>query len=187
MSSNPYDAHPALSHLEAQVLWEYAKLAQNIAIVFILCPFSYCITAYLQVNQKTRLLSEQPDKLMLAKLRILEKKMGIVLTLVCTHLLSISLSFPHPSSSRLPFGLLSINNQITLILMIPLLPPSIIQFYQKLHPMTSPPNCLDFPNHQHSIYSTTANLAHIPTSAFIGPDRRNSVLMNRIHLRISHR
>jgi DASH complex subunit DAD3 len=47
------------------VLWEYAKLAQNVRIV----------------TQKTRLLSEEPDKVMLAKLRILEKKMGLVLTL----------------------------------------------------------------------------------------------------------
>jgi len=47
------------------VLWEYAKLAQNVRIV----------------TQKTRLLSEEPDKLMLAKLRSLEKKMGLVLTL----------------------------------------------------------------------------------------------------------
>jgi len=33
------------------------------------------------VTQKTRLLSEEPDKVMLAKLRSLEKKMGLVLTL----------------------------------------------------------------------------------------------------------
>jgi nitrate reductase gamma subunit len=40
------------------------------------------LTAQRQVTQKTRLLSEEPDKVMLAKLRILEKKMGLVLTLV---------------------------------------------------------------------------------------------------------
>ena len=37
-----------------------------------------------KVTQKTRLLHEEPDKHMLAKLRILEKKMGLVLTLVST-------------------------------------------------------------------------------------------------------
>ena len=35
-----------------------------------------------QVTQKTRQLNEEPDKVMLAKLRVLEKKMGLVLTLV---------------------------------------------------------------------------------------------------------
>lgn len=28
--ANPYDAHPNLSPLEADVLWEYAKLSQHI-------------------------------------------------------------------------------------------------------------------------------------------------------------
>lgn len=31
--SNPYDGHPSLSQLEAEVLWEYAKLSQHIKIV----------------------------------------------------------------------------------------------------------------------------------------------------------
>jgi hypothetical protein len=35
----------------------------------------------LQVTQKTNALSEQPDQLLLARLRILEKKMGLVLTM----------------------------------------------------------------------------------------------------------
>lgn len=35
-----------------------------------------------QVTLKTRILSEEPDKRMLARLRVLEKKMGLVLTLV---------------------------------------------------------------------------------------------------------
>jgi DASH complex subunit DAD3 len=29
-AANPYEGHPALSETEAEVLWEYAKLAQNI-------------------------------------------------------------------------------------------------------------------------------------------------------------
>jgi DASH complex subunit DAD3 len=62
---NPYQSHPSLTPLEADVLWEYAKLAQNLRMV----------------RQKIRLLYEEPDKQMLAKLRILEKKMGLVLTL----------------------------------------------------------------------------------------------------------
>jgi DASH complex subunit DAD3 len=28
--SNPYESHPNLSALEAEVLWEYAKLAQHL-------------------------------------------------------------------------------------------------------------------------------------------------------------
>ena len=28
--ANPYEGHPALSELEAEVLWQYAKLAQNV-------------------------------------------------------------------------------------------------------------------------------------------------------------
>lgn len=39
-------------------------------------------SACTQVTQKTRQLNEEPDKVMLAKLRVLEKKMGLVLTLV---------------------------------------------------------------------------------------------------------
>jgi len=46
---------------EAEVLWEYAKLAQHVKL--------------------TRLLSEEPDQMLLARLRVLEKKMGLVLTL----------------------------------------------------------------------------------------------------------
>lgn len=34
------------------------------------------------MTQKTRMLQEEPDKRMLARLRVLEKKMGLVLTLV---------------------------------------------------------------------------------------------------------
>jgi DASH complex subunit DAD3 len=34
------------------------------------------------MTQKTRLLQEEPDKKMLTRLRVLEKKMGLVLTLV---------------------------------------------------------------------------------------------------------
>ena len=28
--TNPYEGHPGLSELEAEVLWEYAKLSQNL-------------------------------------------------------------------------------------------------------------------------------------------------------------
>jgi hypothetical protein len=38
---NPYDGHPALSPLESEVLWEYAKLAQHLNLVCISCIFSY--------------------------------------------------------------------------------------------------------------------------------------------------
>ncbi|PFH54241.1 hypothetical protein AMATHDRAFT_135885 [Amanita thiersii Skay4041] len=64
-SVNPYEGHPSLSQIEADVLWEYAKLAQHVKLV----------------TQKTRLLGEEPDKSMLVRLRVLEQKMGLVLTL----------------------------------------------------------------------------------------------------------
>ncbi|KAF8226786.1 hypothetical protein L208DRAFT_1393290 [Tricholoma matsutake] len=64
-NANPYESHPSLTTIEAEVLWEYAKLAQHIKLV----------------TQKTRLLSEEPDQMLLARLRVLEKKMGLVLTL----------------------------------------------------------------------------------------------------------
>lgn len=64
-SVNPYDGHPQLKPVEAEVLWEYAKLAQHVRIL----------------TQKTRTLNEEPDQTMLARLRVLEKKMGLVLTL----------------------------------------------------------------------------------------------------------
>lgn len=30
LETNPYEGHPNLSELEAEVLWQYAKLSQNI-------------------------------------------------------------------------------------------------------------------------------------------------------------
>lgn len=44
--SNPYEGHPNLSELEAEVLWQYAKLAQNMKEVrrrhrrAVSCPFA---------------------------------------------------------------------------------------------------------------------------------------------------
>ena len=82
---NPYQSHASLTPVEAEILWEYAKLAQNlrtVCLTFWQGLEKYHITS--KVTQKTRLLHEEPDKHMLAKLRILEKKMGLVLTLVST-------------------------------------------------------------------------------------------------------
>ena len=83
---NPYQSHTSLTSVEAEVLWEYAKLAQNLRMVIfnlsLVRKKNIHITS--KVTQKTRLLHEEPDKHMLAKLRILEKKMGMVLTLVST-------------------------------------------------------------------------------------------------------
>jgi len=62
---NPYETHPSLSPTEADVLWEYAKLSQHIK----------------DMTAQTRLLCEAPDKNLLARLRVLERKMGLVLTL----------------------------------------------------------------------------------------------------------
>jgi len=62
---NPYDSHPNLTLTEAEVLWEYAKLAQHVK----------------EATLMTRKLSETPDNNLSARLRVLEKKMGLVLTL----------------------------------------------------------------------------------------------------------
>jgi len=63
--TNPYESHPNLTQTEAEVLWEYAKLSQHIKILV----------------AKTRQLSEEPDRTLLSQLRVLETKMGLVLTL----------------------------------------------------------------------------------------------------------
>ncbi|TBU35637.1 DASH complex subunit Dad3-domain-containing protein [Dichomitus squalens] len=63
--ANPYEGHPNLSELEAEVLWQYAKLSQNIK----------------ELIAETRRVSEAPDEKMLKQLRALEVKMGLVLTL----------------------------------------------------------------------------------------------------------
>ncbi|KAI0078126.1 hypothetical protein K474DRAFT_1771217 [Panus rudis PR-1116 ss-1] len=63
--SNPYEGNPNLSELEAEVLWQYARLNQNIK----------------ELVAETRRLSEAPDESLLKQLRALEMKMGLVLTL----------------------------------------------------------------------------------------------------------
>ncbi|KAJ9100120.1 hypothetical protein QFC20_005532 [Naganishia adeliensis] len=63
---NPYAGHPQLaSPLEGEVLWEYAKLARTIRRVDTLAKQS----------------SQTPNDALLAELRSLERKMGLVLTL----------------------------------------------------------------------------------------------------------
>ncbi|KIJ69153.1 hypothetical protein HYDPIDRAFT_123307 [Hydnomerulius pinastri MD-312] len=62
---NPYESHTSLTTTEAEVLWEYAKLAQHIK----------------DLTTRTKELSEGPDQNLLARLRVLERKMGLVLTL----------------------------------------------------------------------------------------------------------
>ncbi|KAF9482826.1 hypothetical protein BDN70DRAFT_990885 [Pholiota conissans] len=82
LTVNPYESHPSLTQLEATALWEYAKLAYNVRTV----------------TQKTRQLNEEPDKVMLAKLRILEKKMGLVLTLFKASVWGVINDQPEPST-----------------------------------------------------------------------------------------
>jgi hypothetical protein len=66
-----------------------------------------------QLSQKTRSLNEEPDQTMLARLRVLEKKMGLVLTLVRALLCIISRPPASPicnyiaRSSKLQYGELS--------------------------------------------------------------------------------
>ncbi|KAK7690148.1 hypothetical protein QCA50_006797 [Cerrena zonata] len=62
---NPYEGYSSVTGLESEVLWQYAKLAQNIK----------------ELAAETRRLSEAPDEAMLNQLRALEMKMGLVLTL----------------------------------------------------------------------------------------------------------
>ncbi|KIK98099.1 hypothetical protein PAXRUDRAFT_134901 [Paxillus rubicundulus Ve08.2h10] len=62
---NPYESHPGLTTNEAEVLWEYAKLAQHLK----------------DLTTRTKELGAQPDQNLLARLRVLERKMGLVLTL----------------------------------------------------------------------------------------------------------
>ncbi|KAH0830720.1 DASH complex subunit Dad3-domain-containing protein [Lanmaoa asiatica] len=62
---NPYESHPALSTTEAELLWEYAKLAQHIK----------------DLTATAKQLSEQPNHNLLVRLRVLERKMSLVLTL----------------------------------------------------------------------------------------------------------
>ncbi|KZV85539.1 hypothetical protein EXIGLDRAFT_622935 [Exidia glandulosa HHB12029] len=64
-SKNPYEGNAQLSPLEQDVLWEYAKLNKNVKD---LCA-------------RLRELSEGPDKDLLVQLRVLERKMGLVMTL----------------------------------------------------------------------------------------------------------
>ncbi|OCH92132.1 hypothetical protein OBBRIDRAFT_727448 [Obba rivulosa] len=65
LQTNPYQGHPNLSETDAEVLWQYAKLSQNIK----------------ELIAETRRLSEAPDETLLKRLRVLEVKMGLVLTL----------------------------------------------------------------------------------------------------------
>ncbi|KDN42771.1 hypothetical protein RSAG8_06525, partial [Rhizoctonia solani AG-8 WAC10335] len=64
--ANIYAGHPQLTPLEADVLWEYAKLARTLKTLV----------------AKSREMSERSDDALLAKLRAAEMKMGLVHTLV---------------------------------------------------------------------------------------------------------
>jgi DASH complex subunit DAD3 len=86
---NPYESHLELTRLEGEVLWEYAKLAKNVKNVRDMAPdASGANNALEQLLLKTRELSEAPDEALLGQLRTLERKMGLVLTLVRTVLMS---------------------------------------------------------------------------------------------------
>ncbi|KAG9102515.1 hypothetical protein FRC06_001891 [Ceratobasidium sp. 370] len=58
---NVYAGHPQLTPLEADVLWEYAKLARTLKTLV----------------AKSREMSERSDDALLAKLRAAEIKMGL--------------------------------------------------------------------------------------------------------------
>ncbi|KIY71031.1 hypothetical protein CYLTODRAFT_346672 [Cylindrobasidium torrendii FP15055 ss-10] len=63
--TNPYEKHPQLSETEAEILWEYAKLAQTVK----------------EITAKTKRLTSQNDETTRERLRWLEQRMGVVLTL----------------------------------------------------------------------------------------------------------
>ncbi|KAJ8482103.1 hypothetical protein ONZ45_g1670 [Pleurotus djamor] len=83
LTENPYANHPSLTPLEADVLWEYAKLAHHVKTA----------------AQTTRSLGDQPDERMLARLRLLEKKMGLVLTLFKASVWGVINEQPAPDST----------------------------------------------------------------------------------------
>jgi len=62
---NPYEDNPTLSPTESLLLWEYAKLAIHVK----------------HLAAATKQLTLQPDDAILPRLRILERKMSLVLTL----------------------------------------------------------------------------------------------------------
>lgn len=58
-----------------------------------------------QLKQKTRNLTEQPDTMLLTRLRAVESKMGLILTLVSMESLQpVSVSMCHVFSSRHLYG-----------------------------------------------------------------------------------
>ncbi|KAG8691653.1 hypothetical protein FRC11_013669 [Ceratobasidium sp. 423] len=71
--ANIYAGHPQLTPLEADVLWEYAKLSRTLKTP----PKK----SFIQLVAKSREMSERSDDALLAKLRAAEMKMGLVHTL----------------------------------------------------------------------------------------------------------
>jgi len=112
--TNPYEDHQELTKLEAEVLWEYAKLAKNVKSVRDTPLDASCNATnnLLQLLLKTRELSEAPDEGLLGQLRTLERKMGLVLTLVRAALMSFDqLLRCFPTSSKHPYGQLSMTDK----------------------------------------------------------------------------
>ena len=68
--TNPYEGNPALSELEAEVLWEYAKLSQNLKEVrlrpSVRVPTCACPDCHTpgpsQLTAQTRRLRDAPEK-----------------------------------------------------------------------------------------------------------------------------
>ncbi|KAL1744350.1 hypothetical protein HDZ31DRAFT_38930 [Schizophyllum fasciatum] len=65
-TANPYANHPSLTGTESEVLWEYAKLARRMK----------------EAQIMRELTNEQDQAALIGQLRVLEKKMGFVMTLV---------------------------------------------------------------------------------------------------------
>ncbi|KAL1691316.1 DASH complex subunit Dad3-domain-containing protein [Schizophyllum commune] len=65
-TTNPYANHPSLTPTESEVLWEYAKLARRMKEI---------------TDIMKELTHEQDQAALIGQLRVLEKKMGFVMTL----------------------------------------------------------------------------------------------------------
>ncbi|KAJ7481161.1 DASH complex subunit Dad3-domain-containing protein [Mycena galericulata] len=91
---SPYANHPSLSPIEQEVLWEYAKLAENLKLL----------------KKKTRNLMERPDATLSVRLRAVENKMGLILTLFKASVWgvineqSVAEPSPEPSLDSLDFS-----------------------------------------------------------------------------------
>ncbi|KAI0345264.1 hypothetical protein BDW22DRAFT_1325752 [Trametopsis cervina] len=83
--TNPYEGHPSLTELEAEVLWQYARLAQNVK----------------EIAAETRRLSKASDETLLERLRSLQGKMDLVMTFYKASVFSMIMEQPASDAASL--------------------------------------------------------------------------------------